>query len=71
MNLLNIKKRITTLESYRHHETRGTLSDRIAHYVAIMDSEDYSSEDGRKVKAAIDKYGTILEEMGGFEDELN
>ena len=63
--LHTIEQRLTSLERRRPQSAREPLQKRIDRYVTIMDNEDYDSEEGRKVKAAIDKYGTILEEMGG------
>ena len=59
------------LESRQQQPSSEPLQDRKARYMAIMDNEDYdSSEDGRTLKATIDKYGAIIEEIGD-EDELN
>jgi Spy/CpxP family protein refolding chaperone len=70
MQVNSIKNRLKMLESRQQQPSGESLQDRIAHYIAIMDSGDYDSEDGRALKATIDKYGAILEEIGD-EDELN
>ena len=67
--LHTIEQRLTSLERRRPQSAREPLQKRIDRYVAIMDSEDYSGEEGRALKARIDKYRAALEEIEGFKDE--
>lgn len=62
--LTSLKNRLELLEAKQQPHVIIPLKDRIAEYVSIMDSGDYSSEEGRSLKDCIDKYGDVLEEIG-------
>lgn len=59
--LKDIKRRVERLEEIQPHAYKSDVSERIARYVDIMVRKDYSStEEGRMLKAVIEKYGPAL-----------
>ena len=65
----NIEKRLTALEERRPQQDYKPLAERIAKYKRILDTEDYESEDGRALKATIDRYANVIDKIEG--DEMN
>ena len=59
----NIKKRLVMLESQQPQPKGKSLEDRIAEYVHIMDVGDYDSEQGKELKATIEKYAPAIQKI--------
>ncbi|KAF5417394.1 MAG: hypothetical protein C5S38_01800 [Candidatus Methanophagaceae archaeon] len=60
--LKDIKKRVERLESQQPHAEQN-IRERIDRYINILDTEDFSTEEGRMLKAVIEKYGPALAEI--------
>jgi predicted DNA-binding protein len=65
----SIKNRLNVLESRQQRPSGESLQDRIAHYIAIMDSGDYESVEGKELKVGIEKYAKALKAISGDEKE--
>mgnify|MGYP001043212617 CR=1 FL=1 len=60
----NLEKRIKKLEEDKGKAPGGfSLSERIERYKEIIEKGDFDSEEGRRLKATIDKYADVLAEL--------
>jgi hypothetical protein len=59
--LTSLKNRLEALESQQPQQRIEPLKERIDKYLSIMDSGDYSSDEGKRLKVTMDKYWSVLE----------
>jgi len=65
MQTNNIKNRLERLEAMQPQPNcEINLKEKIALYKTILENEDFDSEDGRQLKATLDKYADAIAELG-------
>ncbi len=63
MALNNLKKRLDLLESQQPQPRTESVMARIAEYESIIERGDYSSPEGKRLKATIEKYALAIQKI--------